>query len=318
MKIEICGFYGFGNVGDEAILQSIIDELGNEHEYVISTSLPYSRDAWQNYGKIIGREIRLHEDMRTDIDAYILGGGGLNWGYGWRQCLSIFAHNIPCMNYAVGYNRRWYYSKKLHNLYYEFLKNFNIITVRDNYSLNLIKEVNSNLNPILTFDPAINLKEEKFDCPKDKIVVCPRYEDDGLSNQPQLDWLLKELMTVSKDVILVACAPTNIEGHPVDLTLCRYLNKRLKGSEIVSISPFEPRKLKYLISQSKMVYSGGRYHPLVFAISHNIPFKISPTANSYNKNSGIVDMTKIYGRDKLFKLANENKRAFFKMVGQTI
>lgn len=315
MRIEICGFYGFGNVGDEAILQSIMEQLGN-HEYIISTSLPYSQQSFQNYSKIIGKEIRLHEDMRTDFDAYILGGGDLNWGYGWRQCLSIFSKNIPSMNYGVGYNKKWYYNEKFHKLYYEFLKNFNVITVRDELSLNLLRELNNitvpSLNSLLTFDPVILLKEEKFDnCPTNKIVVFPRYEDNNISNQPQIDWLVNELKDVSSEVLLVACAPKNFEGIDVDMLLCEQLKDKLKNSSIIDISPFEPRKLKYLISQSKIVYSGGRYHPIIFAISHNIPFKFSPSSYSYQKNRALIDMYNKFGRDKLINLANKNKEIFF-------
>lgn len=312
MKIQICGFYGFGNVGDEAILQSIMDQLGTNHEYIISTSLPYSQQAFQNYSKITGKEIRLHEDMRTDFDAYILGGGGLNWGYGWRQCLSVFSKNVPCMNYAVGYNREWYYNEKLHRLYYEFLKNFNVITVRNELSFNLIKEINTELNPILTFDPAILLKEEKFDCPTNKIIVFPRYEDNNVSNQPQLDWLANELKNVSSEVILVSCAPKSIEGIDVDMNLCKQLKDRLKDSTILEISPFEPRKVKYLVSKSKMIYSGGRYHPVVFAISHNIPFKFSSTISD-SKILSLLDMYNKYGRDGLISLANKNKELFLSL-----
>lgn len=315
MRIEICGFYGFGNVGDEAILQSIMDDLGN-NEYIISTSLPYNLGAWENYSSITGKEIRLHEDMRTDFDAYILGGGELNWGYGWRQCLSIFSGNKPCMNYATSYNRKWYYSTRLHKLYYEFLKNFDAITVRDKYSLDLLNEVSGKLNAVLTFDPSINLREKNFensDCPKDKVVVFPRYEDIS-SNQPQLEWFLRELKDVSNDVILVACAPRNIDGYPVDLELCQHLKDRLPGSQIIHVSPFEPRKVKYLVGQSRIVYSGGRYHPLIFAIAHDVPFKISPTASSYPKVQFITDMHQKFGRNGLIKLAELNKKIFFDMM----
>ena len=312
MRIQICGFYGFGNVGDEAILQSIMDQLGN-HEYIISTSLPYSHESFQNYSKITGKEIRLHEDMRTDFDAYILGGGDLNWGYGWRQCLSIFSKNIPSMNYAVGYNKRWYYNEKFHKLYYEFLKNFNVITVRDEPSLNLIREISYGLNPILTFDPSILLKEEKFDeCPTNKIVVFPRYGDGSISDEQQIEWLVNELKDVSNEVILIACAPKNDDGIDVDLNLCKQLRDKLVGSVIMDISPFEPRKLKYLISQSKIVYSGGRYHPVIFAMSHNIPFKFSPISESYSKNRHVLYMYQKFGRDMIIALANRNKELFFK------
>lgn len=308
MRIEICGFYGFGNSGDEAVLQSIIEQLG-DHQYIISTSLPFNPVNWQHYSKMTGCEIRSHEDLRTDFDAYILGGGDLNWGYGWRQCLSVFANNIPSMNFAVGYNKRWYYSEKLHGLYSEFLKNFDAITVRDTGSYNLLTKINDKLNIQLAFDPAINLREEPFECPKNKIVVCPRYED-VVPNKPQLDWLMSELKTVSRDVLLVACAPNDLEGHDIDMQLCKYLHERLEGSEILDISPFEPRKLKYLISKSKMLYSGGRYHPLVFAIAHDIPFKIAPTAVSYAKIPFLQEMYQTFGKKGLINLTNRNKEMF--------
>jgi hypothetical protein len=173
------------------------------------------------------------------------------------------------------------------------------------------------LNPILTFDPSINLEEEKFegvDCPENKIAVFPRYEDGALSNQPQLEWFLNELKHVSNDIILVACAPRNIDGYPIDLELCQYLKDRLPGSQIVNISPFEPRKMKYLVSKSKLVYSGGRYHPLIFAIAHNIPFKISPTANSYPKIQFVKNMYQKFGRDELMRLAEQNKKIFFEAI----
>lgn len=302
IRIEICGFYGFGNVGDEAILQSIMDPLG-DNEYIISTSLPYHQ--MQEYSERIGLEVRSHEDHRTDVDLYILGGGELNWGYAWRQCLSIFASNTPCMNYAVGYNKLWYYSEQLHKLYYEFLKNFNIISVRDKESFDLINGLGLDITPTLTFDPTINLQEEPFDCPENKILVFPRYED-VVSNQPQFDWLINELSEVSDEVVLVPCAPQNVEGYHVDLQLCTYLSERLEGSEILNISPFNPRQLKYLISKSKKVVSGGRYHPIVFAIAHDIPYCISPTSNLYPKVQSLVSMHNQFGKDGLKRLAEQN------------
>lgn len=334
MKICITGFFGWGNVGDEAILLSIMDELGRDNEYIISTSLPYCNNNWGNYHNILKNkgynivEVRGHEDLRTDFDVYILGGGELNWGYAWRQCLSVFASRldesgIKCMNYAVGYNRKWYYNKKLHGLYYSFLKNFDKITVRDFGSLELLKEIKlSNVvmepdNITLTFDSSILLKERKFyDCPTGKVLVFPRYEDYGMgSNNDQIEWLVNELKDVNEDVVIVACAPKNIEGVNIDMKLCIELNGRLKNSLVIEMSPFEPEKLKYLIGQSNMVYSGGRYHPLVFAISEEIPFKTYPGGLLYAKNVGLIGMYTEYGKDGLIELTKKNKEIFFEMIG---
>jgi polysaccharide pyruvyl transferase WcaK-like protein len=333
MRIEIMGFYGYGNAGDEAILQSIMDELGDEHEYVISTPLPHT--LFERYWNVLQNgaitrnknvvEIRVYEDYRWDCDAYILGGGGLNWGLGWRQCLSMFAHDIKCMNYAVDYNRKVYYSEKLYKLYFEFLKHFKKITVRDMHSANLLKEVGSvgdidgELDIVTTFDPGVLLIEEKFDCPEGKVVVFPRYEDNyaGGNNQIQLDWLIRDMLENSirpRDIIFVPCAPRNADGVPIDLELCQYLHKRIEGSILMEISPFEPRKMKYLIGKSKLIYSGGRYHPVVWAIGCGVPFKMAPSGFAYTKNMSVMDMFRSYGRDGLIKLAKLNKKIFDDMI----
>lgn len=338
MRICITGFYGFANSGDEGILQSIVQDIGFEHDYIISTGLPYNRELFHNYKWELNRQgvrvydIRTNEDVRSDFDCFILGGGEPGWGYGWRQCLSVFGKGIKCMNYAVGYNKRWYYSDKLKKYYYEFLKNFDVITVRDEYSMDLLagdSEIGGiGLNNVkLTFDPSINLKRKEWDsCPVGKIAVFPRYEDDAISNEPQLDWIINELEKDKKDkkdkkigvrgedVILVACAPRSIEGVDVDLELCKYLNQIMEGSQIIEISPFESGKIKYLISRSKLVISGGRYHPIVWAISEGVPFKVSPTGLGYSKIVNLEHMFKKYGRDGLIRLANRNKEIFFEMM----
>lgn len=279
-----------------------MEQLG-DNEYIVSTSLPYHQ--MQEYSERMGLEVRSHEDHRTDIDLYILGGGELNWGYAWRQCLSMFASKVPCMNYAVGYNKLWYYSEHLHEVYRAFLNNFNIISVRDKESYNLIDGLGSELFPALTFDPTINLQETPFPCPENKILVFPRYEDVA-SNQPQFDWLIDTLRDVSDEVVLVPCAPYNVDGQHIDLQLCKYLSERLEGSEILNISPFCPRQVKYLVSKSKRVVSGGRYHPIVFAIAHDIPYCISTTSHSYPKLQSLVNMHDQFGKYGLKKLAEQN------------
>lgn len=188
-----------------------------------------------------------------------------------------------------------------------FIKNFNIISVRDNESLNLINGLGPDIHPTLTFDPTINLREEPFNCleTENKILVFPRYED-VVSNQPQFDWLIDELSEVSDEVVLIPCAPQNVDGNHVDLQLCTYLSERLEGSEVLNISPFNPRQFKYIVSKSRKVVSGGRYHPVVFAIAHDIPYCISPTSHSYPKVQSLVSMHNQFGKDGLKRLAGQN------------
>jgi len=310
-RICLTGFTGWNNYGDEGILLAIMDSLG-DNDYIVCTNLPFNM--LENYKTRLPRnveEVRHIYDVRSDYDGFILGGGALSWGFGWRQALTAFASDKPSMNYAVGYNNHQIYSPRLKSLYREFLKQFDAITVRDEHSQHIAEDIG--VETALTGCPSINLKEEKFDCPKNMIVVCPRYEDYG-TNEAQLKWLTTRLADVKDEVLLIPFAPYNTEGVPVDLALCRELKRTLKHSLILE-TDFSPRKIKYVISQSKLVISGGRYHALVWATSHNIPFEVCPTAiSNYPKIEAFENMYKKYGSGKLKEMEKQNRKIFLKIM----
>lgn len=312
MRIGIAGFYGWGNNGDEGILLSIIDSIGSDNEYLVSTTLPFNLA--EEYNRKLPwcvEEVRQIYDTRTDYDVYLLGGGGLNWGFGWRQCLAVFSESVPCMNYGIGYSKRSLYDDKLKSAYREILANFDAITVRDESSFNILSEIG--LNPALTMCPAINLREEKFNCPEGMIAVCPRYEDHG-DNDPQINWLTRRLEGLGDDVLLIPFAPHDKQGHRVDLDLCSEIAKKVPGSSILKVDGYSPRKIKYAISKSRLVVSGGRYHALVWAASHNIPFEVSPTGiTNYPKIGAFIEMHEKYGNLK--ELERRNKEILLEIIG---
>jgi polysaccharide pyruvyl transferase WcaK-like protein len=306
-------------LGDEGILQAIMDELG-DNEYSVSTTLPFTMLA--NYHRRFPqlKDVRQIYDTRTDFDAYILGGGKLNWGYGWRQALAVFSSGKPSMNYAVAYGKHpMLYHPKLNDLYAEFLKQFSAVTVRDQDSYDIMQELG--VNATLTMCPAINLKEEKTSCPENMIVVCPRYEDSDQhgnsgDNKPQIDWIVNRLKGQEDEVLLIPFAPKNMEGVPVDLALCREISSRLKGAMILPTDGFNPRQVKYAISKAKTVISGGRYHALIWAISHNKPYEVCPSAiANYPRIQSILRTHQKYG-DKLKEMEKANVEIFKKIVSE--
>lgn len=308
-RICITGFYGFGNAGDEGILLAMLDSLG-ENKYVVCTNLPYTMlEDYQSRFPPNTVEVRQIYDVRNDYDAFILGGGGLGWGYGWHQALTALSSDKPSMTYGVGLNWHERYIPKLNRLYSEFLNRFDAVTVRDRCSLVMAEEIGVQ-TPDLTMCPSINLKEEKFDCSKGMIAVCPRYED-WVSNDEQLNWLTNRLKDVEDEVMLIPFAPFNEEGVPVDLFLCVELKRRLKHATILNLQEgFSPRKVKYAISQSKLVISGGRYHAIVWAAAHNVPFEVSPTSYRYPKVGAFELMFNEFGGEKLKEMEKQNKRTF--------
>jgi len=303
----ITGFYGWGNAGDEGILQAIMDELG-DNEYVVSTTLPFTM--LNSYNHRILAEVRTIDDRRIDYDVYLLGGGGLGWGFGWGQALSAFSSHKRCMNYAVGYGK---HDPKLAGLYKAFLEQFDALTVRDEDSQFVLEALG--VHAPLTMCPAINLKEEKFECAKNMIAVCPRYEDsDALGNPgdntPQIDWIVSWLKDAGLDdeVLLIPFSARDGEGNLRDLAVCREITHKLKGATILPVDGYSPRKIKYAISQSKLVISGGRYHALVWAAAHKIPYELSPTTK-LPKGQRFMAMHKKYG-DKLKEMEKKNVEIF--------
>lgn len=315
-RVCITGFLGWGCAGDEAILQAIMDSLGG-NEFVVCTSLPYTMLAdYKAKLPVDVVEVRQIYDIRADYDAFILGGGGLSWGFGWRQALLAFCNYIPSMNYAVGYRLDELWEPRINGLYKSFLERFDAITVRDMSSKNIADALlEDQTKSKLTMCPSINLKEEKFDCPEGMIAVCPRYEDYGYKNKEQLDWLVSRLTDVEDEVMFIPFAPLNTEGVPVDLELCFELKRRLKHSRILNAGGFSPRRIKYAISRSKLVISGGRYHALVWASAHSVPFEVCPTSWHYPKVGEFERMYETFGSDKLKEMELENARIFKKILG---
>jgi len=307
MRICIGGFYGWQNAGDEAVLQAIMDELGWwENEYIVCTSLPFNMlEDYKYY--LPGVEMRTLYDQRLDYDIYLLGGGELAFGYGWYQVLLAFANGKPCINYGVAYKKDKFYNPKLDRLYREFLSLFDKITVRDEHSQNFLKAFG--VESTLTMCPAVNLKETKFDCPKGMIAVCPRYEDFTVGdNIEQIKWIVNRLKDVSDEVLLIPFSPQDREGTLRDLQLCREIAKQLKGSRILDVKWYQPRRIKYVISKSKLVISGGRYHAVLWAIAHEIPYEVTPV--KYPKINYLIEMHKKYGGEKLLLMERENIRVF--------
>lgn len=297
---------GWSNAGDEGILQATIEQLGPSHEYIVSTSLPFT--LWDDYNKRVNLfvdDIRQINDIRTDFDLYLLGGGSLNWGFAWRQLIACFVKGVKTMNYAVDYRTDELYSDRVLGIYHEVLKRFSAITVR---SLSTSRLLTSKLNVpcILSMCPSYSLKEEKFDCPEDRIAVCPRHEDFPISNDGQINYIIKRLKLEKarpSDVLLIPFCSVDVTGKKIDLVVCEEIKKRFGGT-ILNVSGYEPKKIKYAISKSRKVISGGRYHSLVWAKAHGVPFEVYDV--NQKKCTSFLEMCEYYDSEELTNLVGEN------------
>lgn len=298
-RICVAGFYGWANSGDEGILAAIVDTLGTSHEYLVATNLPYDRRndyvehlKW-NLSADAEAEVRSMEDGRTDYDLLLYGGGRVHWGWGWQLAMTAVKAEVPVMMYGVELGiRSPSYVEKLGMVYGRFLNEFSAVTVRDLASKELLSRLGVE-KAVLTMCPAVNLKEEPVDCLEGAVAVCPRYWDwdsEG-KNKAQVDWIEERVRLHRGEALLIPLGPKDLEGKDVDLALCKELKRRIPDSEILDATGFEPRKIKYAISKSRLIVNGGRYHALVWAEAHGIPWEAYPESiEVYPKIRGFMDL----------------------------
>lgn len=287
----------------------MLDTLGHEHEYVLCTTLPFDR--LEDYRKTLPYcvdEVRQVNDTRCDYDAFILGGGGLTWGFGWTQALVALKH-VPSMIYGVGFTKKPTYNPELAGLYMNFLDLFDAITVRDKYSKDMLY-ADCDVKTVLTGCPSINLEPQPYICPEDAVVVCPRYED-YRGNWGQIEWLKNRLKDVDDKILFVPFAPYDMWGTKVDHSIIDNITPDLENYEI--IDNHNPRQIKHLISQSKLVISGGRLHALIWAAAHGVPYEVYPEALNEEKIRAFLWMDKTYGQ-KLGDLERKNLEEFNKIA----
>ncbi len=74
-KVLICGYYGFGNLGDEALLSGLLSGLKDQHDITVLSGNP---DATENLHEV--KAVHRYKSLFSAIlncDAVISGGGGL-------------------------------------------------------------------------------------------------------------------------------------------------------------------------------------------------------------------------------------------------
>lgn len=166
MKVVISGYYGFDNIGDEAVLKCIVDglkEKGIERITVLSND-PESTARQYNVTAVNRNSLREIYSAIKAADVVISGGGSLIqdktsskslWYYlGVMIIGKLLRKKVFIIGQGIGpiekkFNR-WLTSKILSKL--------NGITVRDELSKKYLEELNVKNKITVAADPVVNLK----------------------------------------------------------------------------------------------------------------------------------------------------------------
>ena len=271
MKIAISGYYGFGNAGDEAILEAIRSGLAETH--------PDSKIS------ILGAGHRFDLKMIADCDLLISGGGGLlqdktsvrSFLYYISIILTakLLSKKVYVFAQGIGPITKWYdrfLLKRIMNL-------VDLITVRDIDSFNYLKSLKlKNPKIIETADPTFILPPEIG--PNAKKLL--QLEGVQLNKRPLIGVAIRKIGENDPDKIILAKALDEliIEARaqiiflpfqfPQDVETSREIMKMMKEKATLIFRECQPREIMGLISWTDLII-GMRLHSLIFAVNCGIP-----------------------------------------------
>jgi polysaccharide pyruvyl transferase CsaB len=168
-KIGISGSYGGLNLGDEAILHSIIANMKESLPVSISVFSRNPEDTKKRHD--IQRAIDVRglstDEIKPeveDLDLFILGGGGILYNSGVQNYLRevniALDRDIPVMVYAIGVDPIT--DNSFGRMVQETFDKVQILTVRDRNSKKVLENLGITREIIVTADPALLLQPEKF------------------------------------------------------------------------------------------------------------------------------------------------------------
>ncbi|MGK7930098.1 MAG: polysaccharide pyruvyl transferase CsaB [Microcystaceae cyanobacterium] len=269
MRAVLCGYYGKGNAGDEALLVSLLQLLPPWVEPVVLSANPSNTS--QQYGVESCPHRSLFSILKAfkQSDAFIWGGGSLMqdvtslaspiyygglMAYAQQQGLKTiaWAQGIGPLKHPF---TRW--------LTKQVLLGCHGISVRDDASAEWVSQWQ--LSPILAPDPVWSLQGKSVttlsDLPAPRVAVNLRSHP--LLTEKRLDILTKALISFQKATnICLLLVP--FQGSQ-DLAIAQKIASQLTGvHHIVQLS--DPREIKGIFQGVEMTI-GMRLHSLIMAAS---------------------------------------------------
>ena len=270
-KIAICGYYGYGNLGDEAILSVIKQNIA-----VISPNAKICVLHGKNPIKIL--KTLAHTDL------FVFGGGSLLQNSTSNASLFYYLtiihaakllsrRKIMLANGIGPIESRVFSKELLLKLIAKTVDTFDFISVRDTVSQKLLsdtlphRKINLVPDPALVYKPIPQLEISQ----KSRFVYIPC--ETALKNSNiDCEELTKTLKLVQKTY--TSSLVVAILNPQKDMEIGKKIASRVESSEVVC--PASPDELFSLFKKAKFAISQ-RYHGSLFALSSKTP--VLPVSN---------------------------------------
>lgn len=304
VRIGISGSYGGMNLGDEAILESILAQLRRSMEVDVTVfsrnpadTLARHRVARALPVRALTRRESMHEIQNLDL--FILGGGGILFDRDAHRYLRevFIAHEVgvPVMTYAISAGPL--NTAHAREAVQAALNGAALVTVRDQLGLRLLEDVGVTREIELTADPAFLLEPDPLpdDALRaegvdfDRALVGFSVREPGPA-APDIDpdeyyALLANaadfvVERYDADVVFVPMEKTDVQhshsvvGHMKNSDRAEILRRRYSARQVLDLMG----RFEFAI--------GMRLHFLIFAALRGVPFAALPYAS---KVTGLLD-----------------------------
>jgi polysaccharide pyruvyl transferase CsaB len=305
-KVGISGSYGGLNLGDEAILQSMITQLRRSLPVEITV---FSRDPEDTRRRHrVEHVVAVRTLTRSEVlpaieglDLFILGGGGILFDSAIQEYMRevVLAHdkNIPVMVYAVSAGPLA--DPNMQKVVKEGLSQAAVITVRERNAKKILEEAGIGCEIIVTADPAFLLEPEPISEdiikrehlePGQRLVGLSVREPGGAA--PDLrEMSYHELLANAAD-FMIDRYDANIVFIPMEQRVQdmqhahAVISKMLRPQRAWLLQgEYTPGQLMSIIKRFDFAV-GMRLHFLIFAALQGIPFVALPYAT---KVGGILE-----------------------------
>ena len=280
-KVILGGYFGFENLGDDAILLSEVSFLKeNGFEPIVLTNKGKPIFGVKGISRTSIKDILR---IRNEFSTFILGGGGLFQDKTSFRSLLYYLFLIDFMkslkkkvvifNVGVGPLIR----KISIKLLFSTLKKADLVIFRDRFSFDFFPELK---NKFLGFDSAFRLNFERKEKGK-KILISLRYfKDLNLKKFSKFISILKEKI-------------------PYDFEFVVFSEEEKEIAKILNLPYFhmkDPISVLEKFSEAQFLI-GARYHSIIFSIMNDVPFLPIPydlKVRVLSKEVGFKDFIETY------------------------
>lgn len=297
-RIGVSGSYGGTNLGDEAILESILSQLRESLDADVTVFTHDAEDTRSRHD-VNAVDVRslTRDESRAEVaslDVFVLGGGGILFDEGadayLRELRLAQEERIPTMIYAVSAGPLTNVSTR--ELVRDGLEAADIVTVRDRRARHLLEEVGVEREVIVTADPAVLLRPASS--PDDflraegvtteRALVGISVREPGPA-APDLDIEQYHALLADSADYMVDRFDANILFFPLerkatDLQHSHAVISRMQNAARAAVLKGEYTASELLAIVGRLEFAlGMRLHFLIFAARQGVPFVALPYAS---------------------------------------